>query len=77
MNHSPRNQINVFISSAQNKEKGFDWTQLRLKIKNKLLKCQYLNPFIIEDGASEIPSTQLFAYQVKRSDIVVQKMNTM
>lgn len=71
MNTTPRSQIKVFISSAQNEENGFDWATLRRKIKSKLSECSYINPFIIEDGASEIPSTQLFSYQVQCSDIVV------
>ena len=59
MNTTPRSQIKVFISSAQNEENGFDWATLRRKIKSKLSECSYINPFIIEDGASEIPSSRI------------------
>lgn len=71
MAYLPQNTLRVFISSAQNKEKGFDWKNVRRKIKDKLSECPYISPFIIEDDTSEIPSYQLFTYQVTRSDLIV------
>ena len=71
MKYSPQNTLRVFISSAQNKEKGFDWAKIRRKIKDKLSECPYISPFIIEDDTSEIPSCQVFTYQVTRSDLIV------
>lgn len=67
----PQERLRVFISSAQNTEDGFDWETIRRSIKACLAECPYLNPFIIEDSPSQLPSTQLFQYQVKQSDIVV------
>ena len=67
----PQERLRVFISSAQNIEKGFAWSEVRRRIKDHLSKCPYLNPFIIEDVASEIPSNQFFEYQVQQSDIIV------
>lgn len=71
MTNIPQKRLEVFISSAQNPEKDFDWEKLRRKIKDKLATCKYINPFIIEDIASEFPSSQLFTYQVQKSDIIV------
>lgn len=67
----PQKRLEVFISSAQNPEKDFNWEKLRRNIKDKLATCRYINPFIIEDITNEIPSTQLFTYQVQKSDIIV------
>ncbi len=71
MAYSPQNTLRVFISSAQREEKGFDWAKTRRKIKDKLGECPYISPFIIEDDTCEIPSSQLFTYQVTRSDLIV------
>lgn len=71
MSNIPQKRLEIFISSAQNPENGFDWKSLRLKIKKKLATCKYINPFIIEDVTSEIPSTQLFTYQVQKSDLII------
>ncbi len=67
----PQERLRVFISSAQNNEKGYAWSETRKKIKAHLAECPYLNPFIIEDLASAIPSNSLFEYQVQQSDVVV------
>ena len=48
----PSERVRVFISSAQNNENGFAWSDVRRRIKDFLKKCVYLNPFIIEDEAS-------------------------
>lgn len=71
MIYSPQHRLKVFISSAQNEENGFDWEKVRRKIKDKLSKCPYLSPYIIEDDTSEISSTQLFISQVEQSDLIV------
>ena len=68
---NPANQIKVFISSAQRSENGFDWGKVREEIKTQLEACPYLNPFIIDAVASETSSTQLFQYEVSRTDIIV------
>lgn len=68
---TPSERIKVFISSAQAPEKGFSWEDVRRRIKEKLQKCPYLNPFIIEDVCSELPSNQLFEFQVYSADIIV------
>lgn len=67
----PQERLRVFISSAQNNENGFAWSETRKQIKLYLMECPYLNPFIIEDVASGTPSNQLFEYTVQRSDIIV------
>lgn len=64
-------RLNVFISSAQRDENGFQWSEVRRKVKKQLEECPYIVPFIIDVIASEIPSTQLFQYEVLKSDIVV------
>lgn len=71
MDYIPQNRIKVFISSAQNVEGDFSWETIRRKIKEKLQSCIYINPFIIEDTTSELPSNQLFTYNVQNSDIIV------
>lgn len=68
---SPTIRLNVFISSAQRDEGNIKWSDVRQKIKGYLDECPYIVPFIIEDVASETPSTQLFEYQVLQSDIIV------
>lgn len=67
----PTEQIRVFISSAQNDEEDFSWSDVRRNIKNSLLKCNYFLPFIIEDEASIDPSLQFFQRQIMKADIVV------
>lgn len=67
----PQERLRVFVSSAQNNENGFAWCKIRKRIKAQMIKCPYLNPFIIEDVASEIPSNQLFEFHVQRSDIII------
>jgi len=67
----PDERLRIFVSSAQNDENGLKWTEIRQKIKSYLNECPYLNPFIIEDVASPIPSNQLFQSQVERADLVV------
>ena len=71
MNYIPQNRIKVFISSAQNSEKDLNWEKVRRKIQKKLQSCIYINPFIIEDTTSELPSNQLFTYNVQNSDIII------
>lgn len=67
----PGARLSVFISSAQRKENDFDWESIRRRIKEYLLECSYLDPFIIEDEASTIPSSQFYQLQVHKADIVV------
>ena len=67
----PEERLRIFISSAQNNENGFAWTDTRKRIKEYLKECPYLNPFIIEDAASSLPSIQLFQRQVEKADVVV------
>ncbi len=64
-------RLRVFISSAQAAENGFAWGDVRRRIKNRLLQCACLNPFIIEDEAAFIPSTQFYEMMVARSDLYV------
>ncbi len=64
-------RLNVFISSAQAEENGFAWSEVRRRIKDRLSQCACLNPFIIEDECSSIPSTQLYQMMVARSDIYI------
>lgn len=68
---NPAIRLKVFISSAQKDENGFKWSEVRRQVKEHLEECPYLTPFIIDDVASEISSTQLFQYEVLKSDIVV------
>lgn len=68
---NPATRLNVFISSAQRDENGFQWGEIRRQVKERLEACPYIVPFIIDVVASEIPSTQLFQYEVLRADIVV------
>lgn len=67
----PSEKLRVFISSAQSEEDTFDWLDFRKKVKKELQKCNYINPFIIEDFSNEIPSTQLFSYKVQCTDIMI------
>ena len=67
----PSERIRVFISSAQNNENGFAWSEVRRRIKDALNICPYFNPFIIEDEASATPSNQFFLRQVERTDVIV------
>lgn len=67
----PRNRLNVFISSAQREEDGLQWEELRERIASSLRECPFLNPFIIEENASELSSTQHFLFHVKRADVLV------
>lgn len=71
INVIPSERLRVFISSAQNNENGTAWSDVRRRIKASLQQCIYLNPFIIEDEASVMPSTQLYQRQVEKSDVVV------
>ena len=64
-------RLRVFISSAQAEENGFAWGETRRRIKKRLLQCACLNPFILEDEASFIPSTQFYEMMVARSDLYV------
>ena len=64
-------RLRVFISSAHAEENGFAWGDVRRRIKDRLSKCACLNPFIIEDEASHIPSTQFYQMMVERSDLYV------
>lgn len=68
---NPATRLNVFISSAQKAENGFKWSEVRRKVKEHLEECPYIIPFIIDDVASEISSTQLFQYEVSTADIVI------
>lgn len=68
---NPATRLNVFISSAQRDENGFKWGEIRRQVKEQLEECPYIIPFIIDVVASEISSTQLFQYEVSRTDIVV------
>ena len=68
---NPANRLNVFISSAQRDENGFRWSEIRRQVKDHIEKCPYIIPFTIDAVASEIPSTQLFQYEVVKADIVV------
>ena len=64
-------KLKIFISSAQNIENGLSWHEIRLRIKEHLKKEKILDPFIMEDVCSTIPSAQLYQVQVLNSDIVV------
>jgi len=64
-------KLKVFISSAMGEEDGTKWMLVRESIKSRLEKCEYLEPFTIEEYAIEIPSTQFFTWQVTQTDIVV------
>ena len=68
---NPPERLRVFISSAQREENGLAWADVRRRIKDTLAKCAYLNPFIIEDTPSAMPSTAYFKRQVERADLVV------
>lgn len=68
---NPANRLNVFVSSAQRDEDGFKWGEIRRQVKEHIEECPYLIPFIIDDVAAEMPSTQLFQYKVQKADVVV------
>lgn len=68
---NPATRLNVFISSAQRDENGFRWSEVRRKVKEQLEECPYIVPFIIDVVTSEMPSTQLFQYEVSKTDVVV------
>lgn len=67
----PEERLRVFISSAQNNENGFAWSDIRRRIKLCLSECPYLNPFIIEDETSSTPSLQFFQRQLRKADLTV------
>lgn len=67
----PDERLRVFISSAQSNEGGFAWSEVRRRIKGYLKECPYLNPFIIEDDASPVKSSQRYQRQLMRADMVV------
>lgn len=71
MTQMPGERLEVFISSAMNDEKGTSWLKIRRKIKQKLQANEYINPFIIEDRNSTLPSVQFFQFMVAKSDIVI------
>ena len=74
---NPRVRLNVFISSAQREENGFQWGEVRRQIKDSLEKCPYIVPFAIDVVASEIPSSQLFQYEVLKADVVIMLIKGM
>lgn len=61
---APSERLRVFISSAQSPEGLLVWSEIRKRIKEYLKKCPYLNPFIIEDVASVMPSEQFYQRQL-------------
>ncbi|USJ19909.1 hypothetical protein [Lactococcus formosensis] len=63
--------IQVFISSAMDKESGTPWLEIRKSIRDSLMKCDYLDPFIIEDNVTELPSIETFLFNIEKSDLVV------
>lgn len=65
------NKLKVFISSAQRNENGFLWLDTRKRIKECLKQVDILNPFIIEDIGSTLPSNQVYQCEVEDSDLVV------
>ena len=67
----PHNRLRIFVSSAQQNEGSFEWENIRSRIVKKLRECPYLNPFIIEESGSELPSTQRFLFKVEQSDLVI------
>lgn len=71
MSNIPNQRLNVFISSAMREESGTNWLKIRKKVKDKLSTCEYINPFIIEEHASEMKSVDYFKFMVRQSDIVV------
>ncbi|MDT2423653.1 hypothetical protein P7D66_14830 [Enterococcus avium] len=71
LNNLSKFRLKVFISSAMGEENGTTWISIREAVKQKLLECDYLEPFTIEDHASEIPSTQFFTWKVTDVDVVV------
>lgn len=71
MRKSPRTRLQVFISSAMAEECGTPWLKIRKSIKNKLIKCDYLSPFTIEENVVELSSIDYFLFNIKRSDIIV------
>lgn len=67
----PRDQLKIFVSSAQRNEGDLEWEKVRERVVKNLRECPFLNPFIIEDSGSELPSTQKFLFEVEQSDLVV------
>lgn len=70
-NIQPRNQLRIFVSSAQRNEGDFEWEEVRSRVVQHLRRCPYLSPFIIEESGSELPSTQRFLFKVEQSDLVI------
>lgn len=64
-------RLNVFISSAQNNEKGFIWTDIRKKVADTLSEYDFIQPFIIEETGSVIPSAQYFMSKAHKADMIV------
>ena len=64
-------KVRVFISSAQAKEEGFEWTTVRKEIKEYLNSCDRIEAFTIEDYASSAPSNQFMLEHVDTSDVLV------
>lgn len=71
MTNASKFRLKVFISSAMGQEDETIWMSIRKSVKNKLIQCKYLEPFTIEEYATEIPSTQFFVWQVTQADVVV------
>lgn len=71
MRKLPRAGIQVFISSAMAEENGTPWLEIRKSIKDKLRKCDYFEPFTIEENVTELSSTQYFLFNIEKSDLVV------
>ena len=67
----PRDQLKIFVSSAQRNEGDLEWEKVRERVVKNLRECPFLNPFIIEDSGSELPSTQKYLFEVEQSDLVV------
>lgn len=67
----PSKRLGVFISSAQREENGFQWIDIRRKLKEELEKCPYVVPFLIDEKGSELRSTQFFQYEVQQADVIV------
>ena len=67
----PKTILRVFISSAQRDEGTFNWEGARRKIADKLRKCPFLIPFVMEESGSELSPVQRFLFRVEQSDIVI------
>ena len=66
-----KNHLRVFISSAQNNEGDFQWTNIRKTVQKKLNQCPYFESFIMEDIASYQKSSQVYQSELIKSDVVV------